>query len=1265
MARFKQVRNSSQLYTQNANGSGKSFLNEKTRLNLLDSQQSRQPYIPVGTNTDHLIIETTYNDNNTINFNVDDNYNGPNEQQLWATNIVTGLSEELLGRDQPEWIPKNERITINEQLATPSTLPDMSLIFDKNNRKNLVDKFTKKGNPVEIKFHPFNDIEYIQNNLTNQDFIKGDGEYYFLNTNLYEETSIDIELDTPVDTILQNTAYFQKASFFDNSVNNENKNINDYNFTQWSDSPYEFRRNEQTYSRLNTPTIVYNFKENCWEYRGIPAPHQFFTAQPFQIETSPVSNNDVDLSLLNSIPLNDQELDDYKKFASYFDRYILSELPLTNNPINYLRGDTQISPNDNHSNLSLPTSQFGFPHFSKFHAFDENLIDISKYINKPFIIDRVSLNLDVELQSEFYLNPLLNDIEVRNGINASLNFFLINQTANFSKGLQQKAFSNLFIKGFKNIYYLNPFKNLLGLNSSKLRDLELLLNSASYRISPSPQNSLLHTRRNVTRINVKNLNNYNNLINYATLATKLYLNDDQNNTLNNPNLLTNLENFHKKYEDFSLAFKREVITFGNINFYSKGKLDLSNPTVEDRIKNVKNRIINNNDAFIETDDYYLIPQFNNNLEIHILDYQGNVNLTTYVKKPSNLIKLNIANQNNLSSHQLNYQVDLNDSLDEYFIAAAAKKNKLAGQTISQFYNVKSETRNFLNERSGRDITNGLISELNNTNQTSLMTSSNLNIQSNQNIPKIADTALKNSGNIQITKASNASPYLLLPNDKIAFYLSISPTLSPKIFKQLLKIKKGKVRFTLHGYVPKNNKKVNDWNNLKNLNQNNLTTSIIGDDEFVTDSYNNNYYQYSNIYNIYDRVYTGKFLRNTDISAPVITINDQTASTISSQEKTIDITNLIYDDNTDNLITDQIINFECTGLNGTVTKCTLLINLNNKTILNEKDNIIIQIKNKTGLDFRVKFINKNNVTFWPLYDTNSSPSWVKENNVSSEEIYVGSTNENYTLFWDNNIFRRLTTRKIENLEIFLFGSHSLLGSKILFGEFYNTFINLKINSYKVDSKYINDFKYSYDDSFSFNNILQQTYSISNNLRLYIEGLQGELTNDEKALFLKINDDKLNRLIQEMTYFKNSTRTDNVATKNKRNHSKYFGLRSYGQFKDRVNQNTSMMMINNENVIESTVEQRFVNGQTGVDLYNFTTGVLNDLKNVTTRNKSRYCSLLDAGYNLNSEGDVQKWSTNDYWHYKHVAFKDDVTNDSYLTTIIPSVTFTPGNVRQIIF
>ena len=1265
MARFKQIRNSSQLYTQNANGSGKSFLNEKTRLNLQDSQQNRQAYISIGTNTDHLLINTAYNDNNTINFNVDDNYNGPLEQQLWATNISTGLSEELLGRDSPEWNVKNQRITINDQLATPSTLPDMTWIYPKNNLKSLVNKFTKKVNPVEIKFHPFTDVEYIENNLTNQDFIKGNGEYSFLNTDLYEETSIDIELDTPVDTLLQNTAYFQTASSFDDAVNNENKNIKDYEFTPWANSPYEFRQSvDQTYSRLNTPTVIYNFKEGCWEYRGIPCPHQFFLQNPFNLDTQPVIANDPDLSLLTSVPTYNAEDNAYKKFASYFDRYILSELPLTNNPINYLRGDVELHPNINHSNLSLPTTQFGFPHFNKFHAFDENLIDISKYINKPFIIDRISLNLNVELQSEFYVNPILNDIEVRNGINASLNFFLINQTPAFSKGLQQKAFANFFIKNSTNLYSVRPFKNLLGFNSSKLRDLEFFTNTSSYRQLIT--NSLLHTKRNVTRINAKNLTQgqYNNLINYNFLKTKLYLNDDQNNTLDNPDLLINLASFHEKYENFSKAFKREVITFGNIDFYSKGQLDLSNSDIEDRIKNIKNKIINNSDSFIETDDYYTTPQLNNNLEIHILDYAGNVNLTTYVKKPSNLIKLNIANQNNLSSHHLNYQVDLNDSLDEYFISANSKKS-LVGETIAQFYQVKSETRNFLNNQSGRDIENALISELNNLNQTTLMTTTNLNIQSNQNIPKIADTAIKNSGNIQLVKKSNASPYLLLPNDKIAFYLSISPTLSPKIYKQLLKIKQGKVKFTLHGYIPKNNKSLRDWNNLKNLNQNNLTTSIIGNNEFITDSYNNNYYQYSNIYNIYDRVYTGIFSKKSDLSAAVSTINDQTNSTISGSEKTIDITNLVYNNITQTLINELIINFECTNLNNSVTRCILLINLNNKIVTNEKEEILIQIKNKTGLDFRLKFINKNNTTFWPLYDTTSLPSHLK--NATPDEVSVNSINENYTFFWNSNTsrFDRLTTRKIENRELFFFGQSSLLGSKILFGEFYNPFIDLKIDAYKNDMKYVKDYKHLYDDSFSFKKILEQIYQKWINIKLYIEGLQDELSDTEKENLLNLNVNKFNKLIQEVTFFKNSTHTQSVAAKNKRNYSKYFELRSYGQFKDRVNQNISMMMINNENLIEGTVEQKFVNGQTGVELYNFANPVLNNLKNVTTRNKSRYCSLLDAGYNLNND-EVQAWSVNDYWHYKHVAFKDDaISPDTYLTTIITSPSITPENVRQIIF
>ena len=97
------------------------------------------------------------------------------------------------------------------------------------------------------------------------------------------------------------------------------------------------------------------------------------------------------------------------------------------------------------------------------------------------------------------------------------------------------------------------------------------------------------------------------------------------------------------------------------------------------------------------------------------------------------------------------------------------------------------------------------------------------------------------------------------------------------------------------------------------------------------------------------------------------------------------------------------------------------------------------------------------------------------------------------------------------------------------------------------------------------ILEQIYQKWFNIKLYIEGLQDELSDTEKENLLNLNVNKFNKLIQEVTFFNNSTYTQSVAAKNKRNYSKYFELRSYGQFKDRVNQNISMMMINNENLI----------------------------------------------------------------------------------------------------
>lgn len=1312
MARFKQVRNSSQLYTQNANGSGKSFLNEKIRLNLLDSRQTRQPYIPIGTNTDHLIIETAYNDNNTINFNVDDNYNGPSEQQLWATNIATGLSEELLGRDQPEWIPKNERITINEQLATPSTLSDMSLIFDKNNRKNLVDKFTKKGNPIEVKFHPFNDVEYIHNNLTNQDFIKGDGEYSFLNTNLYEETSIDIELDTPIDTILQNTAQFQEHEILGGDTQL------DYIFTEWLNSPYSFRQNASTQpqTRLNTPFVIYNFEKKCWEYRGVPNPSIYYQNLPANNRLNlsfkhPIYNGcpvNFDQStntfpLLRSIRTTDFDNDVYK-FLTYYNEYCVSELPLTNNPINYLYIQNTNGKN-NMSNISLPTSLFGFPHFPKFYPFDDNILKMSKYINKPFIIDRISLNLNVELMSQSFKNS--NEfcrIDASQYLTSSLNFFITkrNRYSN-NKGFKLSFVNKLAITPFKTVKNIDPALSLI--NEFSENNLTSFMNKKFWNISKITTFNKINNQivanslntlttnptitntgnddRPVNRIMMKQELNYNDLINLTTFD------DDSSNSLT---IKSNIAGD---------SYENEIITFGNIVFYSDGDLNLSykfaNQTKLNKIKKNCDLLINTteNDTY---DNKGNKINYNNYPEDYLLlDFQGNVNVNTYIKKVSAVKNFLIKDETyGLSSHLLNDQIEIPDSIDNIFTTSFGTRYKEEEKL--------NWTRNGLNSLTGRDVQNGY-SHFKTDTDIVKIESNDFNFtrynprpgyqgspnriivaaNTTSNITPFPQKKLPVSGNISLNKLTSFSPYILLPNDELSFSLSTSPTLSTIIYKELFKLKKGKIKFTLHGYIPKNNKSIEDYKNLKNLNQNNLSSTILGDTQLITNDYSYAYAKNQRVLNFYDRIYTNKF---TEITSILSAYNDYNTSVdppnvpaqVDISQDIIDGLNATPDKTEYSILINCNVNRNNEALGQQIQYFIITLNklLTSKPfqekILDAKAGLNIKIKN-IGYDDNNKLgslliVERMNTT--DAIDFFSGNEWINLVNGQVRGHDFASI-ENKTYKFRFNLNTKRFERIVEDRQL---KSESLgqiipdIGSILLTTNNYINFINLKINAYKVDSKYINDFKYSYDDSFSFKDILQQVYSIWNNIRSYIEGLQGdegELTSNQKTLtlFLKINTAKLNRLIQEMTYFKNSTRTNNIAAKNKRNHSKYFELRSYGQFKDRVNQNISMMMINNENAIESTVEQRFVNGQTGVDLYNFTTGVLNDLKNVTTRNKSRYCSLLDAGYNLNSEGDVQKWSTNDYWHYKHVAFKDDVTNDSYLTTIIPSVAFNLDNVRQIIF
>ncbi len=1187
MARIKKIFNGT-TFELTTPKSGNSLLNEKTRMIKQDSEQVTSPHILNGFNINNLIINHAYNDNNTINFNNN-------------INLLNSTSQ---------------RLNISQQIATPSTLPAQLnndsnlLIIDKQNP--VLEKFLTKGNSVTTKFSAFIDREYIENNTSNQDFIKGEGQYQFLDSNLYEEISIDIELDTPVDTILQNTAFFQQ--------NDPDRNVKeDYYFTAWPNSPYTFRKTTQTYSRLNTPFVIYNFKNACWEYRGIPNPYQYYSS----VYSEPFSINDRRREL-KILPTDPTSNDDFQDFYCFFDKYLLGNLPLTNSPINYLKSGLDfVNLNKQLSNLSLPSSQFGFPHYPKFHAFNDNILNMSKYLSKDIIIDRVSVNLDVDLQSEFDDDQDLEDISITSGINCSLNFFIVNQhkIKNSSDEYNYKTFKTLRSKNINSSLPIKPFKNVKNLKKDFYDYFPTFDKKEFYKTFNSIVDENLEIYKNVNRIFITKNLNYNDLIDFNNLSNVLIVNETP--FLNN----TSFENISST--PILDSVHHEIISFGNVDFYSKGKGN--NVNIDYEI--VKTKIKNNCDKFIDTDlIYQTYPQSTNNLSKHILDYSGNININSYIKKNSSILGLLTKTTSGLSSHILNYQIELNDSLNNFY----QKPSQFIDQSLLlySYDNNDSLTNDMLTKQTGRNVINGYSELTNNLSTQSIVTfpfdlDKNTTDSISLPIDKWAALKMNKSVNIELKKENNFSPYVLKPTDNIYFALSISPTLSPKIFKQLLKIKKGKVKFTLHGYTQKNNLKIYEKNEC-NLNQRNLSSVIIGNNDEITNEYLTDY-SYNTIFNIYDRNYTGIFKNLSqlpfDISENVTTISDEIDfSTINDiNNNPIDLKDVIFNEEgkwknnvviknkTKNITQNNFLSLKYTVL------CLNLKDYADDNAINltaaDLTDIQFAIKHESiGQYFKIKVINFN-----------GSTQWILSNNIYDDTTVGYSLNELYTFKWNSikNNFERIIDRKISNDETYLSQfldnlsnpTHDILmdiGSKQLMGNTYIPYYCMNNNSDE----------FIYDD--------QETSK-------YIGQLLITLFNNQNINF---DLGKAYSIAKEICFYKKQKREETLSLLNfipslsdKKYLNYYVNTKKYGQYNNIVQQRPYTTTVKNlTDKIDYVIEQKFINSDTGAEITN--------LNNVSVRNKSKYLNLIDAGYkSISNDGTIVRWDAIDFYNRVHVSFNDE--------------------------
>ncbi len=1183
MARIKKIFNGT-TFELTTPKSGNSLLNEKTRLIKQDAQQIRTPYITNGYNADNLIIDTKYNDNNTRVFN---------------SNLID----------------IDNILNVND-IATPSTTSNIDTVSANNTE--IINKFSIKKNSIDTKFSAFIDREYISNNSLNQDFIKGEGQYQFLDSNLYEEVAIDIELDTPVDTILQNTAYFQKASNAEIDPQSDAYDFNltreNYQFNTWANSPYTFRKVNQQNKRLNTPFVIYNFSNNCWEYRGIPNPYQYYQS----IYTSPTLNDN--RTLLDYLPPTAIVSNDIKPFTSYFDKYLMSNLALTNNAINYLAFNTSIPGNINQidelvSNLSLPTSQFGFPHFPKFYAFDENLLNMSKYLTKELIVDRISLNLNVDLQSEFdNQGSTQEDIHLTSGVNCSLNFFVVNQHELFNKAANN--FLTVLPKGIAtNNISLKPFKNVSNLINNFYENFPFQHRSMLYKehLDEITNDNIEERVRIINRILIDENLIYNDLIDANYVKQKLILNE--NTKFNDDDKALQIEEFFSS--DIITSKQREIITYGNINFYSKG----INNNQDIDYEKVKNKIKANADAFINTDDFYTTPQ---NSSKHILDYSGNINCNTFIKKIAGVNELISNNTCGFSSHILNYQIELSDSLYDYYTYTTLNQ----GLSILQSDGL---TRDILPiSSSGRSL-------INNSSQYKLkkdiheIISIEFDKNNNEKDGNVITKPFANwnkvnkSGNIELNKINNFSPYILRPNDNIYFALSISPTLSPKIFKQLLKIKQGKVKFTLHGYMQKNNVKVHE-KNLQNLNQKNLSSIIIGNEDFVVNTYPNAYYSYSNLFNSYDRIYKGQFL--SDFIGD--TSQDITGSS-NTFEPTINLGQLsyIFDNGIFNKNKTLIFKYTNTQnarkviLNIDLRYLQLEEGLQPSDLINDDGTgtyLCFENKSSNQTAFKIKVTDFNTGTeYWPLSD-----------NGLDENVLAISQFEQFLLQWDiaSQRFKRITSRQIMNSEsLNFFTSKNIVseGSKILLGNTFIPYLQL------LNNNVLND-EFIYDDketaTFLGKSILQA---------------------EQDELIVTFDDYYAYTVVKEMGFYKNQKTKQQIQNfhdndinnflkafldGDKRYLNSYVNSKKYGQYNNFIEQRPYTTVKNATGKIDYVIEQNFINADTGIEITN--------LNNVMTRNKSKYLNLIDAGYkSITTDGVITPWNGADFYNRVHVSFNDSVS------------------------
>jgi hypothetical protein len=745
---------------------------------------------------------------------------------------------------------KYNQITINsgikKSFANRWTLNNIDEPFNDYDQNYLVLNTTKYFNSqgaFGVLTIPNGDYTATPNKLIENENnkISGLNKYSLLESNQRKEKVIEIELDVPNDLILQYMAKTLEDDLYNDNDSYEFKSLTGLNALQKSlVNPIRdpaINNSERTFNRFNTPFSIYNFSKKNWEYRGLFYPLKHLTK--YYIDNSglvnqitPIDNNSNSnyVTYLSKIDFSGSP-PDITNFLNYFKKYhithdcltststlMIKKIGSTNNIITLSEG--KYYSDYAHPVMSIPTEQFGFPNHFKFHCFEDNLINMNNFIEKPFVLNRTNFSTNVEVIGEF---SAADGFSYEYPFNICLNYFIIKQTEipriNEDIKTNWKPFSNkektknfIFKSGSNEQYILNNFEVDLDSQNSEYLNL-------SQRV-------------------IRKISNSNDHISQDFLTNNFYT--PTTNNLNSGSL--NLIDHSKKY-------LREIINFGNFLFLTPLAKEITvdapfgqNPIYPPKEGFVNNRInqliLNNNfDSYkiIEYPDYEQLL-IDNTLE-GLIDYTGNIDINSAVKIPSEI-------KNNINAHMLNGNFDM--PIGNYF-------NKLSGtRSLNEIKSSKQKIKNY--NILDLEYRNDLDTEVfNNTifypyESNNVLYPNNIDLQNN-----IREDYYLYGYKDAVTNKS-ISQYVLYPEDKISICVSISPSIHPLKLKQLIKIKKGKCKVSLFGYHENEKDKIYDENRLlKNYKSNNFPNIIIGD-IVNTNEYSSNVKE-SNYLNYLDKQYT--------------------------------------------------------------------------------------------------------------------------------------------------------------------------------------------------------------------------------------------------------------------------------------------------------------------------------------------------------------------------------------------------------------------------